>query len=481
MHTLKEILTEPQTMYDGGVVGMAEGGQTPAFDKLDKRLQSISEATGSDKLRGSEVREYVEGIRRGEIDDQDFLRTYEATQKGLEHYTEEEVKSMGMEDPWLSPAIKRTTPESRKIREVLTETRGKVPLVELGLDPTRLVTSSLRTSAPGTYNPKQIDSRAYGKGVMEKQIAASDRPDLYDEGDYISAESGINPSIPTNTVIFHEAAHRGIEILERSTNFELPRLTKKLDVATATDTKEDLVHEHFNNELWVRLLEQKYYTPDTSEEKQKHIDRNSEYLRYLNRRGIIEKPDYPNYLNSRFIRKKLNEDDIKNALDYIRDSSRKELEERGFPKIKDDKRTSSFSILGFSRPTNMYDGGIVNMQDGGKPQNKLPVPKLLQTAVELGAKRHPVGMIARAIYRMIPKNKVSDVVKFLKDTPAHELFGLEQSGSQSLQKFVNDFTEGLQTQDFKAKQEELQPERNIQQPPRATVTVPKTMYDGGLV
>ena len=135
-----------------------------------------------------------------------------------------------------------------------------------------------------------------------------------------------------------------------------------------------------------------------------------------------------------------------------------------------------------AEPQTMYDGGIVNMQDGGK----LPVPKqqplskLLRTAVELGAKRHPVGMISRAVYRMIPKNKVSDVVKFLKDTPAHELFGLEQSGSQSLQKFVNDLTEGLWTTDFQAKQEELQfkdPRRTI----RTELPKTKLMYDGGLV
>ena len=172
---------------------------------------------------------------------------------------------------------------------------------------------------------------------------------------------------------------------------------------------------------------------------------------------------------------------IKEGLEYIRDSSRKELEERGFPKIKDDKRTSSFSILGFSRPTNMYDGGIVNMQDGGKPQNKLPVPKLLQTAVELGAKRHPVGMIARAVYRMIPRNKVKDVVRFLKDTPAHELIGLEQSGSQYLQKFVDDFTEGLQTQDFFAKQEEELQLKDPRRTIRTELPKAKLMYDGGLV
>ena len=130
-----------------------------------------------------------------------------------------------------------------------------------------------------------------------------------------------------------------------------------------------------------------------------------------------------------------------------------------------------------AEPQTMYDGGIVNMQDSGK----LPVPKqqplsnLLRTAVELGAKKHPVGMISRAVYRMIPRNKVKDVVRFLKDTPAHELIGLEQSGSQSLQKFVDDFTEGLQTQDFFAKQEELahtDPKRIIRTKP---------MYDGGLV
>jgi hypothetical protein len=34
MHTLKEILAEPQTMYDGGMVRMADGGDTTEVSRI---------------------------------------------------------------------------------------------------------------------------------------------------------------------------------------------------------------------------------------------------------------------------------------------------------------------------------------------------------------------------------------------------------------------------------------------------------------
>ena len=209
---------------------------------LVQKQYAISESTGSDKLWGPEVRKYVEGIRRGEIDDPDFLRTYEATRKGLGHYTKEEVESTGLDDPFLPAAIKRTTPDSRRARQILAEDRGKYPLVELGLDPTRLITSSVKTNYGGIYNPQTIHSRSdYAKGVMEKHIAASDRPDLYDEGDYIRARQGEHPK----NIVFHEAAHRGIQILELETDFELPRFRADFSILDKDETDEGKLRHAF--------------------------------------------------------------------------------------------------------------------------------------------------------------------------------------------------------------------------------------------
>tara|TARA_Y100000034_G_scaffold65698_1_gene79323 strand:- start:216 stop:641 length:426 start_codon:yes stop_codon:yes gene_type:complete len=133
-----------------------------------------------------------------------------------------------------------------------------------------------------------------------------------------------------------------------------------------------------------------------------------------------------------------------------------------------------------TEPQTMYDGGIVNMQDGGKPQNKPPVPKLLQTALKLGVKKHPVSMIVRALTNRMSEKEIGNIIKILKDTPAHKLFGLKQSGSQSLQKLVNDFKEGFQTQRHLQNVERLQrvdPRRTI----RTELPKAKLMYDGGLV
>ena len=43
MHTLKEILTEPQTMYDGGVVGMVDGGTPEDQKKVLEARQKIEQ------------------------------------------------------------------------------------------------------------------------------------------------------------------------------------------------------------------------------------------------------------------------------------------------------------------------------------------------------------------------------------------------------------------------------------------------------
>ena len=288
MITLKEFLAEPQTMYDGGMVQhMSEGGQPSPIpmDRLRRTERAITEAKGTDKLWGPEVREYVEGIRKGDIDDPDFLRVYEATQKGLGQYTEEEVKSMGMEDPFLPAATKRTTPTSRYARGLLSKSSDDVPLVALGLDPTRIASDDVPTPLAGFYKRTSTNEAPFIRSFMKEKEAAADRPYLYEEGDVIRSEAVGGQD--TDTILFHEAAHRGLEILRESMPFELPRLTKNLTVATKNTSKEDLIDKFHNEEIWVRLLQQQHYPSSTEKQQELNTKINNKFFRTLQRRGII--------------------------------------------------------------------------------------------------------------------------------------------------------------------------------------------------
>ena len=166
---------------------------------------------GSDKLWGDKVRKYVEGIRKGEIDDPVFLRTYEATQKGLGQYTQEEVESTGMKDPFLPASPTRTTKTSRQMRDWLSNQRERTaltkgsrwdtgpinPLIKLGLDPRRLVSVTgdfgkdknvLAFYAPYP-NKYDVTTEEYGYPDTPEGFRESieqSRRYLLDEGDYMT-------------------------------------------------------------------------------------------------------------------------------------------------------------------------------------------------------------------------------------------------------------------------------------------------------
>jgi hypothetical protein len=127
-----------------------------------------------------------------------------------------------------------------------------------------------------------------------------------------------------------------------------------------------------------------------------------------------------------------------------------------------------------AEPQTMYDGGIVYMQDGGDPledkaidlrqraenipdiierpssstvtetqltvttKPTLPVPKSLDTSklprivgTILKARKYtnPLG-IASQVLDLIPQETKTAAVDYLKNTPVHELFGLEKSGQE---------------------------------------------------
>ena len=359
MHTLKEILAEPQTMYDGGVVRMQDGGDTEDYPTdieeeerrksldfigeeeeeeqiniLKEKQKDIKKAEGTEKLWGPEEREYIKKIRKGKIDDPDFLRTYKATQKGLGHYTKEEVESMGMEDPWLPAAIDRTTVSSRSFRKAL---QGKKvhPLVLLGGDPRRLVSSPAldkiglafyhpySTRGTKTYDPGEdpiswdleMNLRNVGvdKRTYDKMLTSFERPNRWDKGDVMVTPRSMSPHVHA----FHEAAHRGFAIIKDKNNLATDRLTE---------------------EIIVRLLEYKYFRdPDNPE---KYLQETRDWIR----NNLDE--DIDKILEIKY---------WKDNLNYFLQEAKKERESRGFP--KDDRQ-------------DMYDGGMVQasakpMYDGG--------------------------------------------------------------------------------------------------------------------
>ena len=138
-----------------------------------------------------------------------------------------------------------------------------------------------------------------------------------------------------------------------------------------------------------------------------------------------------------------------------------------------------------AEPQTMYDGGMVqHMAEGGEPDEELkkledkaidlrqraenipdiierpspstvteqqlpvttkPVPKNLEgklpkvigTAVKALSRRLPAVQIASEVLKHIPQETKAAVIDYLKNTPTHELFGLEKSG----QEYVGDLWE----------------------------------------
>jgi len=183
-----------------------------------------------------------------------------------------------------------------------------------------------------------------------------------------------------------------------------------------------------------------------------------------------------------------------------------------------------------AEPQTMYDGGLVYMQDGGDPLEKLidkttdlrqrtefsvgkdgkismpevrdpitgdiigresifvveetpvteqqlpittkptlPVPKSLESKlpriVKALSKRLPAVQIAAQVLDLIPQETKAAAVDYLKNTPTHELFGLEKSGLESVEDLWEEVTDYLdESTEEKKKGGQIRP-----------------MYDGGLV
>ncbi len=378
MHTLKEILTEPQTMYDGGVVGMADGGLPEDQKKVLEARQKIEQIevpeeptpTGTAVVEGA--KKLAKGVAKKAIP---FVNVLDA--KPVADAT---LPGFEFEDALINQAIKNSDFYHGTIA---TELKG------------------------GKF-------KASKEGVLGTGVYVTPDPDY--AASYSKGQGG--------------------NIHAVKVNIETPLIVR--------------IKGSFSDYAPARVLE------ELGVETKKAFDLAEKWSEELG-------GDVTTQFKSRAVKQGYD------SIVLVNDETNIIQEIVAF---NPDQIVSKFK--------SMYDGGIVNMQDGGKPQNKIPVPKVLKTALELGVKKHPVSMIVRALTNRMSEKEIGNIIKILKDTPAHKLFGLKQSGSQSLQKLVNDFKEGFQTQRHLQNVERLQrvDKRRII---RTELPKAKLMYDGGLV
>ena len=106
MHTLKEILAEPQTMYDGGVVGMVDGGDTRE-EALKLRQKAEQIEVPEEEPTGTSLTPYIQGAKK--------------LVKGVAGQAVRRIPGVGLIDP--SPVADATIPGF--MTKILEEKRNK--------------------------------------------------------------------------------------------------------------------------------------------------------------------------------------------------------------------------------------------------------------------------------------------------------------------------------------------------------------------
>jgi len=311
-----------------GPLTLAEGG--PAVKKKEPTALETKEAeraasTGSDLLWGPTVSEYINAVQSGEIDTpeaRDFVRAHQTSAAfgtGLEQSTEQERQQAGVTDAWLPAAPGGTTEISRAMREVLKESRGQYPLVELGLDP-RQLTSSSGWNVAGTYGPRPLDPEEFVRNPENYskflgEVEPSRRHLVEKEGDWMWVNTNVGPSgIKSN--IFHEATHRAFSILEQNPDFRMPQLNAALeDVSLDESGGFPLLGKYHNEEVWTRLLEYAF-----------HLD-HDDPKQVENAEWYWKEQNFPISLDEA-----LTKPDIINGIIYLQKAAEMKRRESGFPK-----------------------------------------------------------------------------------------------------------------------------------------------------
>jgi len=131
---------------------------------------------------------------------------------------------------------------------------------------------------------------------------------------------------------------------------------------------------------------------------------------------------------------------------------------------------------------------ITEQQPSVTKKSTLPVPKRIKEKllrnirnfiplIKAGRSLSPAG-IALNLLQIIPEETMNNAVDYLKNTPTHELFGLEKSGLESVEDLWEEVTDYLdESTEEKKKGGQVRPMYDGGIVPSST----KPMYDGGLV
>ena len=502
MHTLKEILAEPQTMYNGGIVQhMSEGGQS---ENEDEGIMSLSTA--------GDIAYNLVSFLPGIGDAIDIKEFYEAaTKEGGPDYTGMGIAALG-----LVPYVGDVAQAGIRGARAAFKTIDEVPKAKLADETLSVEELSKQISvqsgdfkaprkpelqeAVTKLETGEITGKQYRK-LAKKELPINpinEVPEL-DSFEKISAVLKKDQRV-SGIVGFNRNIKQGTRVLSR---LDIPAYNKyDTWVVTLTDKSQNVRTMYGKTAVLKNVEFKPHTTPSLKVAKGKRKEpfatmegdwqniSPEDTRQYVIDNNILEKSLDPN--NEEWIQVGFNperhgffytksgknvgqpvfdaEEIIQiGGLVLARNAKKPNLTQLKKLKIKTTPEGVSrvFNKGGQVRP--MYDGGVVYMQDGGTARD--------------------VAYTAASFTPVI--GDVIDIKEFIeaatrKGGPDYKAMGIAALG---LVPYVGDVAQaGIKASkktDMKEWIEKLKElewkRRDVKQPPRATVTKPKTMYDGGLV
>ena len=502
MHTLKEILAEPQTMYNGGIVQhMSEGGQS---ENEDEGIMSLSTA--------GDIAYNLVSFLPGIGDAIDIKEFYEAaTKEDGPDYTGMGIAALG-----LVPYVGDVAQAGIRGARAAFKTIDEVPKAKLADETLSVEELSKQISvqsgdfkaprkpelqeAVTKLETGEITGKQYRK-LAKKELPINpinEVPEL-DSFEKISAVLKKDQRV-SGIVGFNRNIKQGTRVLSR---LDIPAYNKyDTWVVTLTDKSQNVRTIYGKTAVLKNVEFKPHTTPSLKVAKGKRKEpfatmegdwqniSPEDTRQYVIDNNILEKSLDPN--NEEWIQVGFNPE--RHGFFYIksgknvgqpvfdaeeiiqigglvlaRNAKKPNLTQLKKLKIKTTPEGVSrvFNKGGQVRP--MYDGGVVYMQDGGTARD--------------------VAYTAASFTPVI--GDVIDIKEFIeaatrKGGPDYKAMGIAALG---LVPYVGDVAQaGIKASkktDMKEWIEKLKElewkRRDVKQPPRATVTKPKTMYDGGLV
>ena len=502
MHTLKEILAEPQTMYNGGIVQhMSEGGQS---ENEDEGIMSLSTA--------GDIAYNLVSFLPGIGDAIDIKEFYEAaTKEGGPDYTGMGIAALG-----LVPYVGDVAQAGIRGARAAFKTIDEVPKAKLADETLSVEELSKQISvqsgdfkaprkpelqeAVTKLETGEITGKQYRK-LAKKELPINpinEVPEL-DSFEKISAVLKKDQRV-SGIVGFNRNIKQGTRVLSR---LDIPAYNKyDTWVVTLTDKSQNVRTMYGKTAVLKNVEFKPHTTPSLKVAKGKRKEpfatmegdwqniSPEDTRQYVIDNNILEKSLDPN--NEEWIQVGFNperhgffytksgknvgqpvfdaEEIIQiGGLVLARNAKKPNLTQLKKLKIKTTPEGVSrvFNKGGQVRP--MYDGGVVYMQDGGTARDVaytaasftpvigdvIDIKEFIEAATRIGGPDYKAMGIAAL--GLVPY--VGDVAQA----------GIKASKKTDMKEWI----EKLKELEWKR--------RDVKQPPRATVTKPKTMYDGGLV